>query len=57
MLMQFWSSVLLFIVYSLDYQENRGPLQNMNQNLHFKKIIKHLIGLLKFEKHSFRVLS
>ena len=55
--MQFWSSVLLFIVYSLDYQENRGPLQNMNQNLHFKKIIKHLIGLLKFKKHSSRVLS
>ena len=48
---------MLFIVHSLDYQENCGPLQNVNQDLHFKKIVKHLIGLLKFEKHSSRVLS
>ena len=39
MLMQFWSSVLLFIVHSLDYQENCGPLQNVNQDLHFNKIL------------------
>lgn len=53
MLSQFWSRALLFVVYSLDHQENLGATPEHDENLHFNKI-KCLTCLLKFEEHESR---